>query len=363
MLREGPPVALVAVQHRGSRPSLEHPGEAPTEIEAVGHGRVHPGAAARRDPVGGVTREEDVALPEAVRDQSGEREGADPLDPDRQACGTGSGADEGGEAVLGVVREALVGRVPREPDHPAVAARRQHHADGIACGRHVQAEAVGPHDVPQRGAELDVDPVVQLIVAAHRDPEGRPHRAVRAVRSHDVARPHGRPVGEMEPRAGWCHVDVGHRDAGAHRRSRQRDEVVEQHRLQVVLGHAGRRRGTDHLALASSGIADVDGRAAVGRGQGLALEHQDVDVVASRADGGLEAPGPHVLHVAKAHDGRARQRGAIGAAVEHQALDTLPGEGDRRHEAGGADPDDGHGDVGGGMVGSGHRMKLPLDSL
>ena len=59
----------------------------------------------------------------------------------------------------------------------------------------------------------------------------------------------------------------------------------------------------------------------------------------------------------------AQQRGAIGAAVEHQALDALPGEGDRRHEAGGADPDDCHGDVGGGMEGSVHRTKLSLDSL
>ena len=67
--------------------------------------------------------------------------------------------------------QALVGRVPREADHPPVAARRQHHADGIGSRRHVQAEAVGPDDIPERRAELHVDPVVQPIVATHRDPE------------------------------------------------------------------------------------------------------------------------------------------------------------------------------------------------
>ena len=80
VLGDRPPLGLVAVEQPSARPAAQHPAELPAEVEPIVDRRVHAGAPARGDPVGGVAHEEGAARAEALGELGREGERPHPLD-------------------------------------------------------------------------------------------------------------------------------------------------------------------------------------------------------------------------------------------------------------------------------------------
>ena len=112
-------------------------------------------------------------------------------------------------------------------------------------------------------------------------------------------------------------------------------QVLEQHGLEVVLGHAGGRGRAEQGGLLARRDADGPHRAlgaTVARVSRLPAAPLDVD--AARADGVLDAPGADQLHRAQAHRGRARQRRQLGPALDEHRLHAEPRERDGGRQPG-----------------------------
>ena len=113
--RDGAPLGLVAVQQGRAGPAAQDPGELPAEVVGLGDGGVHAHPGARGHALGGVADQEGAALPVALGDLGRERERALGHDPDRQIGQAGGGADEAGQAGVGVVLQPLA---PGSQDRP-----------------------------------------------------------------------------------------------------------------------------------------------------------------------------------------------------------------------------------------------------
>jgi AcrR family transcriptional regulator len=138
-------------------------------------------------------------------------------------------------------------------------------------------------------------------------------------------------------------LDLDDLGADLHATGGQRAEVLEQHRLEVVLRGAGRGRGTDDCALCARRQTQRD--RAARRHERLADPAHPFDVEAARADLLLESPRAQELHRPRAHCGGARQRGELAPALHKKRLDAVAGERDRRRQSCRAGPDDQHGDL------------------
>ena len=204
--------------------------------------------------------------------------------------------------------------------------------------------------VPQRRAEQRCGALHEVVRTDQGDAERTAHRAARAVGRHHVAGVHGaqRPrahVAEANAGAVRAREDPAQLGPECDASARCGAQVLEQQRLEVVLRHAGGRRGADHAALLRVRIADGDRRAGGGVGERLGLEHAPVDVDAARADPGLEPPRPHELHRAQAERGGARVRGEQRPALDEQAGNVVSRQLDRGRQPGRAGADHQHGNV------------------
>jgi hypothetical protein len=137
-----------------------------------------------------------------------------------------------------------------------------------------------------------------------------------------------------------CHVD--HLDAALDGRRSERGHMVEEHRLEVILGDAGGLARADHGTLRFRGVADSDPRPFGGAGSGRRLEHCHLDLVGAVADPVLEPPRTHQFHRVQAQDRGARHRRTRSPSVDEQDVHFGPGKGDGGGEAGRSGPHDHH---------------------
>jgi hypothetical protein len=119
-------------------------------------------------------------------------------------------------------------------------------------------------------------------------------------------------------------------------------QVAEQDRLQVVLGHGGRRRRAGRGRLLEVGEARRH-RRPLGGGERPGGEPPGVgEVELPGPDLVLQAPGAQHLHGADADARGPRQRRQAGVAFHQQRADAVAGQGDRRDQAGRPGPGDHH---------------------
>ena len=262
VLDDRPPLGLVGVEQRGGGPAAEHPRQLPTEVERVGDGGVHPGAAARRHAVRGIADEERVPDPERVGDHRRERRRPDALDQRLELGDAGREPEQPRDPLRRVLVEPLAGRVPPDAEDPAVAASgRQQAAARLRMLDPVDAEAVRADDIPQRRAEQRRHAFVEMVRAAHGDAERGAHGAVHTVGRDHVPRP-DRPAGVRVRVAQDRRHPVGpvverdQLDAALDPCRRPPAEMVGKDGLEVVLGDARGRGRAEHLALAAAGQAD-----------------------------------------------------------------------------------------------------------
>ena len=240
---------------------------------------------------------------------------------------------------LGPVAVGLLGLHPRAVDPAVAAAGGQEGAGAVRVVDAVDAVAMLAQDRPQRRAEQRRDGVAEPVGPAHGDARGRPDPAVRAVGGHQVASADGaqlagREVAERGLDAVAQVLDADHLGVEVHVRAAERPQVLQQHGLEVVLGHARRGRRAQDGGLLARRQADRPGRAPGRRRQRARLPSAPLDVDPARADGVLEAPEPEQLHRAQAHRGRARQRRELGPALDEHRLDAEPGERDGGRQPG-----------------------------
>ena len=201
----------------------------------------------------------------------------------------GAGADQRRKAVVGVVGDLLHRRIPAEPVEPAIAMPR-----GQEARRHrrvadrVDAEAVLPDHLPQRSVEQHTERLHQPFGALATDAGRGTHGAAGTVGPDHIVGQHG-PAGTgfkiTEPDRGGVLIllhlldDLFEPDL----RRGQFAQVVEQHRLQMILRYTGRRGRTEYRTLLGCGVADLDGLTGGGLGQRRRGEHLPDDVVAAGA--------------------------------------------------------------------------------
>jgi hypothetical protein len=172
---DGTPFGLVGVEQLGAGPALVDPGQLPGQVVGLGHGGVHAHPAAWGHALGGVAGQEHAARPVAVGDLGGERERALGHDPDRQVPDAAGGADEAGQAGVGVVREPFPARVPFPPVQPAVAdAVGDQDAGGLRVLDEVDAVAAVAGDLGQRRLEQHGDQLAEVVGAGHGNAEQAP---------------------------------------------------------------------------------------------------------------------------------------------------------------------------------------------
>jgi hypothetical protein len=203
----------------------------------------------------------------------------------------------------------------------------------------VDAVAVLADETPQRRAEDRIDDVGEPVGPPHGDAESRPDRTVRAVSGDEVAGVDGpdlagRDVAQADLDAVGPVLHAHHLGIEVNARGAQRAQVLQQHRLEVVLGHAGRGRRAEDRGLLARRHADGPHRTRGHGRQRLRLPSAPLDVDATGSDGVLHSPGAHELHRAQAHRGRARQRGQIGPALDEQCLHPEPRQRDRGRQSG-----------------------------
>ena len=191
----------------------------------------------------------------------------------------------------------------------------------------------------------------------HRDAQPAADGAVRAVGGDDVARvdlalrARG-AVAEGHADAVVVPVEVDDLGAELDLGVAERDEVLEQDRLEVVLGHAGRGRGAHDGADVAARQREIARRAVGGPGERLAHPALERDVDAAGAHVALEAPAADELHRAGREDRGSREAGEGGAPLHDEGRDAEVGEGDGRGETGGAGAGDEDGHV--AVFGEGH---------
>jgi hypothetical protein len=209
-----------------------------SSASASGPGGSHPCRADR----------EGAALPVALGDLGRERERALGYDPDRQVTDAGGGPDEAGEAGVAVALQPLVPRVPGPAVQPAVAGAVGHeHAARLRVLDEVDAVAAVAHHGGQRRLEQHRELLGQVAGTVHGDAEPGPDPRVGAVGADQPAGSDGllRPAGTLPERDGDAAavlVEGGQLGAETDLGPVEPAQVAEQDRLQVVLGHGGRRR-------------------------------------------------------------------------------------------------------------------------
>ena len=313
VLCDRPPLELVRVEQRRLRPAAVHPAELPAQVVAVVDRRVHAGPAAGGDPVGGVADQECAPLPEPVGQLGGEPEAPGALDRDRQVGGADRPPDPAREPFGVRSRGGVLAGGPDDAvQPPVVAPGGQEDAARIRMVDVVDPVAVLAEERPDRSVEHGAHRLAEPVEPGGRDAELRPHAAVGAVSGDqvagaDVALAPGRDIPQRRPHAIAHRPDAGDLDTELDPRA-VRASVGEQHRLEVVLGHARGRRGTDHEALLARRQADRHGSRAAGVRQRFDGQHQPLHVDAAGPHLLLEAPRPQDLHRPRAHRGRARQR-------------------------------------------------------
>jgi len=158
----------------------------------LGHGGVHAHAAARGHALGGVAGQEGATLPVPLGDLGGERERALGHDPDREVADAGGGADQAGQAGVGVVLQPFAGWVPAPPVQPPVAGPvGDQDAAGLGMLDEVDAVAAVADDLAQRRLEQHRELLGQVVGAVHGDAEQAPRRRVGAVGPDQVGGPDG----------------------------------------------------------------------------------------------------------------------------------------------------------------------------
>ena len=114
---------------------------------------------------------------------------------------------------------------------------------------------------------------------------------------------------------------------------RQRAQVGQQHRLEVVLRHAGRAGRADHRALLPGRVTDRVRGAGRGVGQRVARPQLPLDVDAAGRDLAGQPPRAEDLHRPGAHHRRPRQARQVGPPLHDERPHAPAGQGDRRGEA------------------------------
>ena len=300
---------------------------------------VEAGSAARRDAMRRVPGEEDAGEAPALGELRARREPARAAEPNGQVGHPRCEPDE-------LDRPRLVARrIVEAAEQPAVRrARRDEDARNLRVGDRVDRVAVLAGDVPQGRVKERRHPLHEPVRADHPYAERAADCTAGAIGCHHVAgvhRPNGPCAGVAEvcPHAVRVREQAGQLSAELDARVRRGAQVLEQQRLDVVLGDAGGRRRAEHSALLGVRVAHGERRAGGGVGERLGLEHVPVDVRTARTHVGLEPPRPHELHRAQAEDGGARVRGELGPALDEEAGDVMPGQLDGGGEAGWAGPD------------------------
>jgi hypothetical protein len=179
--------------------------------------------------------------------------------------------------------------------------------------------------------------VGEAVRTVHRDAEGASYRTVRAVGRDDVRRLHdprrAGPAAQRHRNGLGSVGDVDHLRAKLDLGGGQRAQMREQHRLEVVLRHAGGTGRAQHRALLPGWVADRQGYPGVRVGEGLAHPHLPLDIRPAGADFLREAPAPVNLHRPGADDGGPRQARQFAPPLHEQRSHALPGQRDRRGEA------------------------------
>ncbi len=317
-------------------PAPDGGGQLPHQVVYVGHAGVEPETARRREPVGGVARQEDPALAVPLGDLAGHAPRADVLHLHVDVPGAHRGAEERGTALGRVGGQVLGGRVPLPHQHPG---RRRvvghEHADGV--GVHDPVEGGGPvgHQMAEVGGDVHHHEVRQDVGTLHGDPQRRPDPAAGAVGRQHVPAPH---------RGHRSRVDVaqGARDpVGVLGRSGpldavdERVDVVPQDGLEPVLRQVA-QRGRRHPVELVDAVLALEGDASE------LVAHQRGDPPHPRTLGRVLAGGQDPFHVDAGGPqdlegpgvGHVGGRGGLGTvpSFDHHVVDPLAGEEHRRHQ-------------------------------
>ena len=240
------------------------------------------GAAARRHSVGGVAGEEDVAGAEAVGQLRGEAEVAGALDRDLEVVEAGAGADPPREPLGRVVLD-VVGIDPGSVVPAVAAPRGQESARTLRVADGVDAVAVLADDLPQGRSEDGRDDVAEAVGSAHGNPERSADRTAGAIGGDEVAGADGADVAaghvaQHDLDALRQVPDARHLGVEVHAGGAEGAQVIEQHRLEVVLRHAGGRRRTEQGGLFARRNAGGPRRPIGHRRQGLRQRSVPLDV-------------------------------------------------------------------------------------
>jgi len=286
-------LVFVAGEQLFASPFAQDPGQLPAEVVAVANRRVEAGGAAGGDPVGGVADEEGIAVAEAVGQCDPEGDGFDPFEA-RLEAGVARGAtDRVGHPLRG--QGSGVGRVVLGGKDPAVGAVGRHEGRArVLAGEEVDRVAMLADQVPERGAKQGHPALADLARTGGADPQRRADRAAGAVGGDQVggvdrALATG-VVNERHLEAIASALQLGHRGAPLEAAAAEAPEVLFQHRLEMVLGHAGRPGRAEQEALLAARESGVDRFSRRGRSQRLGHPGAQLDPDLSGADAPLDSP-------------------------------------------------------------------------
>ena len=360
-----PSLRLVGIEQVRAGLALYDGGQLPAQVVPVRDGRVHAPATPRRHPVRRVAHEERPARAPPCGDLGGEGERARGEQLHVEVRPSDDLADRRQHPVERVCRgdRGLVhARRQRDGEHVAVIGaarhddRRRSARSGLAD--EVQPVAAFAKDIGQVRPEQDAQEAPEVVRSLHRDVQGTPDGTAVPVRADQPAGPdvHLGAVGPVADHGPDAVIVLLER----HELGRERDpatdrpQVVDEDRLQVVLGADGGRRRADGEAGGRVREAErpLD-RVRIIQTPDAGLARDDMPAAAAHRL--VEAERPEDLHRAGADAGRPREDRRRWVAFDDERAHAVAGQLDGGDQPGwaGADHEDrgmdgasrGHGDV------------------